>query len=164
MLRASLNYADVVLCCDADERFSRSFLCRLHILKHIAFVAPSIAFSVRVRELWGSPDKYRCDGIWGKKRKSVLFALSEDMTFDKTMIRRHHIPWYHDGIREDLLLNDELFHLKMIRREDRVKRFNLYETLDPNHEMQSIGYSYLIDERGLLLKTIGDDEYDRGTI
>lgn len=46
----------------------------------------------------------------------------------------------------------------------RVKRFNLYETLDPNYEMQSIGYSYLIDERGLLLKTIGDDECDRRMI
>ena len=36
----------------------------------------------------------------------------------------------------------------------RSKRYNLYENIDPNHDLQSIGYKYLVEERGIELTKI----------
>ena len=60
------------------------------------------------------------------------------MTFE--FKQNHHIFWHYKELNQNLyLLPYNLYHLKMIREEERIKRVNLYNTLDPNLEMQPIG-------------------------
>jgi hypothetical protein len=105
------------------------------------------------RELWESCRTYRCDGLWDKKKKFVLFPLRDEMNFD--FPHQYHTYWHYrelDGKLE--LLPYNLYHLKMIKKEEREKRAALYNALDPNLEIQPIGYDYLIDENGLLLSRV----------
>ena len=164
LLKEALKYGDVVLCCDADERYSNGILKNLRKFAKQAYLNQDIAYAVHVRELWDSPDQYRSDGIWAKKQKVVLFSLKNKMTFKNTMKQQHHIPWYHDAITKQVLLDENLFHLKMINQEDREKRAALYESIDPEHKMQKIGYTYLTDSKGLELTQIPKEDYDRKCI
>lgn len=164
LLKEALKYGDVVLCCDADERYSNGFLKDLRKFAKEAYLNQDTAYAVHVRELWDSPDQYRSDGIWAKKQKVVLFSLKKNMTFKNTMKQQHHIQWYHDAITKRVLLEESLFHLKMINKEDREKRAALYESIDPEHKMQKIGYKYLVDDRGLEVTQIPIVDYDRNSI
>lgn len=78
----------------------------------------------------------------------------ENMTFEKTMFQKHHIYWHHDEIHSLKLLEYNIYHLKMLNKVDREKRAILYEKIDPLHKMQSIGYAYLTDETGLMLRRV----------
>ena len=103
---------------------------------------------VHFRELWEYNNYYRSDGIWDQKRKDILFPLSDTMTFDYQS--NHHIPWHYrelDGYQ--VMLDYNLYHLKMIKSTDRERRKDLYNALDPNRKMQAIGYDYLTDMQGL---------------
>ncbi len=40
----------------------------------------------------------------------------------------------------------QLYHLKSIRREDRLRRRDLYNALDPAKRFQAEGYDYLAEE------------------
>lgn len=42
----------------------------------------------------------------------------------------------------------------MIKKEEREKRKDLYKFLDPKNEIQSIGYDYLTDLKGIQLAKI----------
>lgn len=144
MLSEAKKFGDIVLCCDADERFLKD----PRKIATLCIQNKQTAYGVHFRELWESYDQYRSDGIWNTKKKEVIFYLTDEMTFTKTMFQRHHIPWYHDEIQKTVLLGYNLYHLKMIRREDRIKRYELYENIDPNHDLQSIGYKFLSREQG----------------
>ena len=121
VLTEAKKFGDIVLCCDADERFEEAFLKNLRKIATLCIQNKQTAYGVHFRELWESYDHYRSDGIWNTKKKEVIFHLNNKMTFAKTMFQRHHIPWYHDDIQETVLLNYNLYHLKMIKREDRIK-------------------------------------------
>jgi hypothetical protein len=47
-----------------------------------------------------------------------------------------------------------IYHLRMIREEDRRARRDRYLQLDPDRRWQSIGYEYLTDEEGLRLERL----------
>jgi hypothetical protein len=47
-----------------------------------------------------------------------------------------------------------IYHLKMIRPEDRIARVRRYEELDPHQLYQRGGYRYLTDETSLALEEI----------
>ena len=48
-----------------------------------------------------------------------------------------------------------IYHLRMIRREDREARRERYQRLDPEARWQpTVGYAYLTDERGLKLRRV----------
>ena len=47
-----------------------------------------------------------------------------------------------------------LYHLKMITRARREARRDLYNRLDPDRRFQPIGYDYLADDQGAVLKPI----------
>ncbi len=155
---------DVVLCCDADERFEIGFCQSLRAYAAECVRYDNRVFGTKLCELWDSPTEWRKDGIWNKKVKYVLFSIKERMTFEQTMRQKHHIPYYHDAVTEKKLLNYRNYHLKMVRASDRKKRADLYEQLDPNHEMQPIGYRYLTDPDGLQLESIRGHEYDLKTL
>lgn len=68
-------------------------------------------------------------GFGIRKKKEVIFYLNDEMTFTKTMFQRYHIPWYHDEIQKTVLLDYNIYHLKIIKREDCIKRYGRHEIL-----------------------------------
>jgi hypothetical protein len=47
-----------------------------------------------------------------------------------------------------------IYHLKMMTPERRRGRRDLYKHLDPDRQIQQMGYDYLADEEGLELETV----------
>ena len=94
------------------------------------------------------------DGIWGKKVKHVLFPIHEGQEF---LNLRVHSPWAPVNTNYTLVQTDiNLYHLKNIPPSNRKQRADLYNELDPNREIQPIGYDYLANEEGLILKKIDE--------
>ena len=149
-----------VLCVDPDERFELRFL---KDLRKIIKDNPNKAINIHFRELWDNYKQYRCDGIWDIKNRTLLFPLSDNMTFDYE--HEHHIPWIYRELVDVVSLDYNLYHLKMIKEADREERRNLYNKLDPNKEMQSIGYDYLVDIKNIELKKIKlNNKYNYRTV
>lgn len=143
--------ADWVVAVDADERVERTFRQRADQEIERALGEGWRALSVAVRELWDSPTTYRADGAWGDKQQARLFRLLPDNEYDS---RRYHPHWAPlngkvGGFfkRGDLLL----YHLRMIRSEDRRDRRDKWNQLDPQGEWQPIGYAHMTNEDGLEL-------------
>lgn len=141
-----------VLCCDPDERFEERFLKKL---KEFCNKEERKVYGVHFRELHNNKKYYRCDGIWDKKLKYILFPLQEKMNFDEIYNNRHHINWFYSEVAEKCEMTDyNLYHLKMLKKEDRKKRAELYNKLDPNKKMQPFGYDYLYDNKDMKLQKI----------
>ena len=145
--RARNEGAEWVLAMDPDERLESGFGDRLPEL--LSKPGP-LAYSFAVREMYG-PSTYRVDGVWGKKRQTRLFTLNEigDYTIDL------HSPWLPESSPHKLVLLDvNLYHLKMLTQARREARRDLYNSLDPERKHQRIGYDYLTDETGAKFKTV----------
>lgn len=74
-MSAAREFADVVLCCDADERFENNFLDNLRKYSESVYLNRNKVIGLRFRELWNSPITYRNDGIWNEKTKYILFQF-----------------------------------------------------------------------------------------
>lgn len=149
--------ADWVLCCDPDERFELSFLKKIR--KIISKDKKNACYHLHFRECWGKYDVYRCDGVWDKKEKGVLFPLFKKMFFD--FKQNHHIHWYPREVKKQIAIDYNIYHLKMVKQIEREKIKNLYNNIDPKCLMQKIGYDYLTDETGIELVEIPSEKaYD----
>ncbi|RKI41740.1 glycosyltransferase [Corallococcus sp. AB004] len=158
--RAKALGARWVLCCDADERFEQDFLVRLPDLLRKAEKRGRPLVTVRYRELWDGVAQYRSDGLWGKKTRCCAFPLPDTMTFQGKRHTKFHGVWYPqqlEGARH-LLLPHNLYHLRMVRPEDRLARRQRYEQLDPGSSYQRLGYDYLTDANGLKLTPLAGGE------
>lgn len=137
---------------DADERLERQF--RAHAERIIA-TGDHLAYAVRLRELWGSRDRYRADGIWGRKAPPRLFAVRPGQAFSDAALHAPKVPI--EAVRSASVgrADLEVYHLRMIEPEDRRARRERYERLDPEARWQPReGYAYLTDERGLELRAV----------
>lgn len=155
---AAAQGADWVLCCDADERFETAFLRRLRNLAAAYPDGGKVCISVIFRELWNSPVRFRTDGIWGSKRRNRFFGLPKEIRFDAS--KAFHGEWFPDQVRvAGKVVADpgHLYHLKSIRRSDRVRRRDFYLALDPECRFQAEGYAYLAEE-GPELQTVSIPE------
>lgn len=151
------------LCIDADERFEIGFLKNMRkIIK--SYSNPQLAINVHFKELWDNQNQYRTDGVWSEKKKDVLLPLSDKMTFNYP--QEHHFPWHYEELNnKEVLLDYNLYHLKMIKQTDRKTRAKLYNELDPKKKLQSIGYDYLTDTKGIKLERIPQEkDYDHSTV
>ena len=108
------------------------------------------AGAVRIRELWDRPDRMRVDGVWGIKAPGRLFAYREHAELDPRRLHGHWPPL--DSLRRDAEgresfepLDLEVYHLRMLRAEDRERRRDRYNGLDPERRFQAMGYDYLTD-------------------
>ncbi len=155
--------ADWVIALDPDERFEKRFLNSLR--KIVESSNQKTVYGLRFRELWGSYDQYRSDGIWGEKKRYCLFPLNGNITYADKEQKLHH-RWYPDDlVGHEFLLDYDMYHFKMVLPENRQKRKDLYKRLDPKNKYQTIGYDYLVDEKGLLLSRISEGhEYDSETV
>lgn len=149
-----------VLCVDPDERFEKRFLKNV---RKIIEENPGKAINIHFRELWDNIFQYRNDGIWNNKSKTLLFPLSDKMTFDYE--NEHHIPWIYRELTDTICLDYNLYHLKMVKHDDREQRKDLYNKLDPKKKMQPIGYDYLVDTKDLSVEKITfKNRYDFCTV
>lgn len=145
--RARAEGADWVLAVDPDERLEASLAARLPDLLRVP--GPQ-AYSFALREMY-AVDRYRVDGIWGRKRQTRLFTL--DGVADYTMDL--HSQWVPPGSPHRIdHLDINLYHLKMISPARRAARRDLYNRLDPARQRQAIGYDYLADETGAAFEAI----------
>lgn len=146
--------ASWALAVDPDERFETRFSKEIPRLIEDPDVS---AYTFALREMY-TPDHYRVDGVWGQKRQPRLLSLRRGITSPKGDL---HLPWSRfipEPVLRDVDIN--LYHLKMISPERRKARAALYEHMDPEHRMQSIGYVYLADDQGMKLERIlKDREY-----
>jgi hypothetical protein len=146
--------AQWLLALDADERVEAEFRPRAERVIRRGRLLALGGYAVRLRELWDSPEAFRVDGIWGRKAPARLFRARADHIFDSRPLHGFKAP-LQDRIRGDYLLADlEVYHLRMIRREDRLARRRRYELLDPDARWQAEGYAYLTDESGLRLRRV----------
>jgi glycosyltransferase involved in cell wall biosynthesis len=146
---------DWLLGLDADERLEAGFRRRAESEIARARRQGHRAYRVHVREIWDDPLLYRADGLWGKKSSARLFEARRDHEFHMQRLHCYWAPLNSRGGDGDFPQADlYLYHLKMLRAEDREARRSRYESLDPGRDFQSIGYSYLTDTEGLRLERI----------
>ena len=156
LVQAALRQgADWIVSLDADERVEWRFRTRAERVIGRGGLLGFSAYAFRLRELWGAPDHYRADGVWGVKLRARLFQARPDHAFDERPLHTSKAPEQSrvaGGFpRADL----EVYHLRMISSADRVARRARYEALDPDARYQPVeGYAYLTDERGLKLKRV----------
>lgn len=158
---------DWVLCCDADERYETAFLKQLHEIAGRFPAGSDACFYLALRELWDTPQQYRVDGIWGEKARARFFSLPDSVEFNQD--QELHGEWFPDHIRRQgrmLRIDQRLYHLKTILREDRVRRRDYYKALDPDNKFQAMGYDYLAEEGKdqRLEKIAPGREYDFDTL
>lgn len=152
---AARHDPDWLLWIDADERLERDFRRRAQLVIARGRPFGHSAYNLRLRDLWDDPGSYRADGVWGRKRAPRLWRHRDDHEFDPRPLHGVKVPlqaWNGGRIPTADL---ELYHLRMIRPEDREARRRRYEELDPDAEWQAEhGYAYLTDTAGLRLKRV----------
>jgi glycosyltransferase involved in cell wall biosynthesis len=147
--------AEWLVSLDADERLERDFRTRAERVIRRGRLLGLEAFAPRLRELWGTPHQFRADGIWGTKAVGRLFRARADHRFDTRPLHGPKLPLQAVDAGRFALADLEIYHLRMVREEDRVARQRRYEDLDPEALWQpGIGYAYLTDETRLRLKPI----------
>ena len=147
--------AEWILWLDADERVERSFRERAERVIRRGSRLGLIAYAVRIRELWDTPGTYRTDGLWGRKRLARVFRALPDHVFDTRPLHATRGPLQGRVLGGFPHADLTIYHLRMIRREDRESRRDRYRTMDPHAVYQpGIGYEYLTDESGLALAPV----------
>ena len=151
---AGRHDAEWVIALDADERVECGFRQRAELEMDRAAREGHLAYKLTFRELWDTPDRYRTDGVWGRKQSVRLFRFRRDHDFDARALHGHWAPENSRAPNGDWAAADLIFyHLRMVTAQDRERRKARYLTLDPERRWQSIGYEYLTDERDLRLET-----------
>jgi len=138
-----------IVAIDADERLERDFRRRAARVIRRGRLLGFEAYAVRLRELWGDRDHYRCDGLWAKKRPPRLFRARHDHAFDARPVHPVRVPLQSQRLGGWPVADLEIYHLRMIEVADREARQRRYLELDPDRRWQKVGYDYLVDERGL---------------
>jgi hypothetical protein len=156
LVAAALRHsADWVLCLDADERVERHFRSRAERAIRRGRLFGISAYAVHLRELWDSPSAFRVDGIWGRKTRARLFRPRPDHEFDTRDLHSVKAPLQARHLGVYPLVDLNIYHLGMLRAEDRIARRRRYELTDPDARWQpGLGYAYLTDDRGLRLQRI----------
>ena len=142
---------DWLLGIDADERLERGFRHRAEREIASAEASGQAALWVPFRELWDSGERMRVDGIWGQKRKACLFEADRGHSFREQYLHSIWASWP-PANGEYPVADLRLYHLRMIRAEDRQARSEHYQRVDPERQWQAVGYDYLVDEEGIELR------------
>jgi glycosyltransferase involved in cell wall biosynthesis len=156
LVAAALRHgAEWIIALDADERLERDFRERAERVIRRGRPLGFTAFGVHFRELWDTPRLFRVDGIWGRKTQPRFFMARPDHRFDERPIHGAKAPLQGKVDGRFPIADLIIYHLRMVRREDREARRRRNERLDPKARYQpGIGYAYLTDEAGLRLRPV----------
>lgn len=155
LIKAALRHAaDWVICIDADERLEQHFRIRAERVIARGWWFGYSAYAIRLRELWEDPGQYRVDGIWGRKMMARLFRLREDHAFDDRPLHGLKAPLQARRGSGFPKADLTIYHLSMVKAEDRQARRRRYEQADPDCRWQRIGYAYLTDSTGIILESL----------
>lgn len=106
------------------------------------------AFSVRILYLWNSQNMVRVDGVYGRFVRPSIFKLGRSRLFRKTKNEGHlhcsSVP--HDLLSRCIKCRVSYLHLGYMNREDRIKKWEYYNSIDPRDELE--GYDKSHCERG----------------
>lgn len=152
---ARRHRAEWLLALDTDERLESDFQKRAKPYLDAGDTKGVTAYSLILRELWGSPTTYRADGIWGTKRRPRLFKPRDDHRQGDTELHSSWAALDARGKRTGFVPADLIiYHLAMITPEQRQARLAKYQRLDPDRTSQKRGYDYFLDETGLQLAEV----------
>jgi hypothetical protein len=158
LVHAGRRYApDWFFCVDADVRIERRFADIKEGLIRRAKHEGVQAYAFHLRELWNDALHYRVDGIWGQKVWWTFFRnIPTHSRFDPRIFHRKWMPLDIVDTLETVGRHSGLniYHLGMITAQDRERRARKWESLDPDHCSQTIGYSYLTDETNIVLERV----------
>jgi glycosyltransferase involved in cell wall biosynthesis len=112
---------------------------------------PRTCWTFNLREMF-TPDAWRDDGLWGRKKLMRLFPVLPDLEVDSAALHGRWIPAQPGLDERHTGLN--IYHLRMADPRRRQARRDLYATNDPDRLYQTIGYDYLADTRGMQLSPI----------
>lgn len=148
--QAEVAGADWILEIDPDERFEKNALLKLRQLAE-QNLGKKVIFEVKFRELY-TPDRYRIDGIWGRKVRRSLYPVMPGQIYKDKDVNFSGFPINKDYKVIKTGLN--LYHLKMIEPANRIARRDALQAADPTNKTQRIGYDYLTDETSIKLEKI----------
>jgi hypothetical protein len=147
--------ADWILVTCPDERFDDTAGDTVRA-KIERFRYAKVIYDFELREMW-TPTQWRCDGEWGTKRRRRLYPLLPDQIMADKPIHSGSVPKNKDYKRSSL--DAIIYHLKHIEPGNRVRRAEVFKTLDPDYQYQKRqlglgGWEHLTDEAGLQLADI----------
>jgi hypothetical protein len=144
--------ADWVLVTSPDERWEKNAGEVIRPL--IDDNKRKVIYQFNLKEMW-DPYHYRVDGIWGRKVRRRLYPLLPNQKMAYQSIQCPSFPQNEDYKVEHVDVN--IYHLKMMSRENRRMRAKVFKKLDEDNKFQGIGYDYLADERGVELEAVLKD-------
>ena len=154
MVEAAIRHgAEWILAVDADDRLEPGFRTRAERVIARGGLLGFRAYAIRRRELWEGGNRYRCDGVWGRKTVVRLFEARGPLDFSHAELHADKAPLSAmlPGLKRFPLADLETYHLAMLTADMRAARRRRYEHLDPQARWQRIGYAYMTDETGLEL-------------
>lgn len=140
--------ADYIMFASADERYEKN---AGKIIRAVVDSGSSDLFDMRLCELF-TPNQYRVDDIWGKKRRVRLWRWMPHYEFANDPIQCQSYP--KNTGKPIIPLDVNIYHLKMIEPENRRMRAAVFKELDKENQYQNIGYDYLYDNYGMELEEI----------
>lgn len=159
--------AEWILGLDSDMRVERRFFQQLdQILNRYPNEA---AFRLRVLDLWNDSNHFRCDGVWSNKGSYCFFKA---LPFDESKFMQKsplHASWFPMEVLAGgsipsrvRTIDYALYHLGSLKTCCRAKRVEKFQQVDPGQFYGPLGYEYLADETGLVLKEIEPSrDFDR---
>jgi len=107
-----------------------------------------VSFSLRILYLWNSRDMVRADGVYGRFRRPSLFRLLGQYSFKRTGVNGNlHCSCVPAACYAFFrTCNTALLHLGYMNREDRIRKWKLYNSMDPKNLAE--GYDPSHPERG----------------
>lgn len=133
-----------IACIDGDEELEPG---GAEIIRKGAVTAH--ALSLKIVYLWDREDQIRTDGIYGKfTRGSVFRMISPLHEFRQTDGRRGGANFHCGSIPKDLFLqlktcNARLLHYGYLHREDRVRKYGWYNSLDSDNRAED-NYRHMV--------------------
>jgi glycosyltransferase involved in cell wall biosynthesis len=156
---------DWILAIDGDEELEPSSIPNIRT----AVSNGNIAYSLRIRYLWDQEDRVRVDGVYRHFHRPSLFKLiNSSFKFLST-------PWggnlHCSSIPQELLhkcvpLEATLWHYGYLYAQDRARKFEWYNRVDPHNEGEDF-YRHITqgdpggEPAGIRLKHAGPVEFER---
>ncbi len=141
--------ADWILAVDPDERFERAIADRIGNMT--ADPELNLIWTFNLRELF-TPLAYRTDGIWNEKKQMRLYPAKATI---EPLQRGLHGRWIANSANYiEMASGLNLYHLRHVSVRRTRHRRDFYASADPKRLFHSIGYDYLADTRGMVLKEI----------